>query len=72
MGNKSITNISGEALRFSELLVNNEQYPIGITADPEFRWKIEGERAFSQKSFRICVATQKELLSSPDVLDRKE
>ena len=56
-------------MKISSLLVNNEKYPIGITSNPQFHWTIVGERAFSQKAFRVCVATKKELLENPDVLD---
>ena len=56
-------------IKISSLLVNNEQYPIGITSNPQFHWVVEGEKTFSQKAFRICVATKKELLDEPDILD---
>ncbi len=53
-------------MEITDLRTSNEIRPIGITAQPSFRWKIDADGAFSQKAFRIRVTSD---IDSAEVLD---
>ncbi len=57
-----------------DLTVDYTKEPLGIeNKAPKFGWKTEtADKNWIQKSYRVAVATSKELLDTPDMWDSKE
>ncbi|GEM_PF-1424556 len=58
-------------VQLTDLKVNHEHFPIGITKFPQFSWQIIADEAFSEQAYRVTVASSPELIltARPDVFD---